>query len=202
MSLYERTFVAVLHFHFMTAYYDCIPQPSGISRRFLPFPNNHRHQSKVLCFSIFTTQPSISSLSQCPTDHESRRFRRQCRVNIYYSYEKLLKRVYIFVCTKINVYKIFLFILIYFCLYLYFSLAILFYTLLFIFVYTKKSLYKKKLLCLPPVTGRITCICSSGYNLSSYAATNSDGNVHYLLVQIKVTKQQTESTKIRANPRI
>ena len=98
--------------------------------------------------------------------------------------------------------KFFLCILIYFCLYLYFSLAILFYTLLFIFVYTKKSLYKKKLLCLPPVTGRITCICSSEYNLSSYAATNSDGNVHYLLVQIKVTKQQTESTKIRANPRI
>ena len=107
LSLYERTFVAVLHFHSMTAYYDCIPQPAGKSRRFLPFPNNHRRQSKVLCFSIFTTQPSISSHSQCPTDHVSRRFRCQCRVNIYYSSEKLLKRGYIFVCTKINVYKIF-----------------------------------------------------------------------------------------------
>ena len=107
LSLYERTFVAVPHFHFMTAYYDCIPQPPGRSRRFLPFPNNHRRRSKVLCFSIFTTQPSISSLSQCPTGHESRRFRCQCRVNIYYSSEKLLKRGYIFVCTKIDVYKSF-----------------------------------------------------------------------------------------------
>ena len=26
LSLYERTFVAVLHFHFMTTCYDCIPQ--------------------------------------------------------------------------------------------------------------------------------------------------------------------------------
>ena len=26
LSLYERTFVAVIHFHFMTACYDCIPQ--------------------------------------------------------------------------------------------------------------------------------------------------------------------------------
>ena len=25
-DVYERTFVAVLHFHFMTACYDCIPQ--------------------------------------------------------------------------------------------------------------------------------------------------------------------------------
>ena len=50
LSLYERTFVAVLHFHFMTACYDCIPQTPGKSKRFLTFPNNHRRQSKVLFF--------------------------------------------------------------------------------------------------------------------------------------------------------
>ena len=48
LSLYERTFVAILHFHLMMACYDCIPQTPGKSRRFLPFPNNHRCQSKVL----------------------------------------------------------------------------------------------------------------------------------------------------------
>ena len=54
--------VAVLHFHFMTACYYCIPQTPGKSRRFLIFPHSHRRQRKVLSFSIFTTGPSISSL--------------------------------------------------------------------------------------------------------------------------------------------
>ena len=49
LSLYERTFAAVLHFHFMTAFHR---RPKR--RRFFPFPNNHRHPSKVF-FSIFTT---------------------------------------------------------------------------------------------------------------------------------------------------
>ena len=76
LSLYERTSVAVLHFHFMMAFYNCIPQTPGKSRRFLIFPNNHRRQGKVLFFlfllhglvfphffSTFTTRPSISSIS-------------------------------------------------------------------------------------------------------------------------------------------
>ena len=89
----EGTCVAVLHFHFMTACYYCIPQTLGRSRRFLIFPNNHRRQSKVLFFlfllhslafphffSTFTTPPSISSLSQRLTGYESCRFSCQCRV--------------------------------------------------------------------------------------------------------------------------
>ena len=99
----------------------------------------------------------------------------------------------------------FLSILIYICLYSYFSLSILFYFIRYSCLYfsiLKKVCIKKKKLCLPPVTGRITYICLSGYNLSSYDATNSDGNIHYLLVQIKVTKQQTKSIRIWINPRI
>ena len=46
----EGTVIAVLHFHFMTVCYDCIPQTPGKIRRFLPFPNNHRRQSKVFFF--------------------------------------------------------------------------------------------------------------------------------------------------------
>ena len=88
LLLYERTCVLVHHFHFMTACYDCIPQTPGKSRQFLTFPNNHRRQSKVLYFSIFTTQPSISSLSQCPTGHESRRFPYQGRVKYIYWTQK------------------------------------------------------------------------------------------------------------------
>ena len=42
LSPYERTFVAVLHFHFMTAFHR---RPKR--RRFFPFPNNHRRPSKV-----------------------------------------------------------------------------------------------------------------------------------------------------------
>ena len=42
LSLYERTFFAVLHFHFMTAF-----QRRPKRRRVSPFPNNHRRPSKV-----------------------------------------------------------------------------------------------------------------------------------------------------------
>ena len=42
LSVYERTFVAVRHFHFMTAFHR---RPKR--RRFFPFPNNHRRLSKV-----------------------------------------------------------------------------------------------------------------------------------------------------------
>ena len=80
LSLYERASVAVLHFHFLTASYYCISQTPGKIRRFLIFPNNHRRQSKV--FFIFTIRPSISSLSQRPTGHESPPFACQCRVKI------------------------------------------------------------------------------------------------------------------------
>ena len=38
------------------------------------------HAKVRFFFTIFTTQPSISSLSQCPTGHGSRRFPCQCRV--------------------------------------------------------------------------------------------------------------------------
>ena len=43
LSLYERTFFCVLHFHFMTAF-----QTRPKRRRVFPFPNNHRRPSKVL----------------------------------------------------------------------------------------------------------------------------------------------------------
>ena len=87
LSLYERTFVAVLHFRFMTAFHR---RPKR--RRFFPFPNNHRRPSKVF-FSIFTTlfltffstfsiRPSIPSLFHCPTGHESRRCQCQSRIKI------------------------------------------------------------------------------------------------------------------------
>ena len=107
LSLYERTFFAVLHFHFMTAF-QRRPKRRGV---FL-FPNNHRRPSKVffflflqrfsslffllsvydlafffilttpflIFFSTFSIRPSIASLFHCPTDHECRRFRCQNRM--------------------------------------------------------------------------------------------------------------------------
>ena len=60
LSLYERTFFAVLHFHFMTAF-----QRRPKRRRVFPFPNNRRRPSKVLTtlfltfFSTFSIRPSI-----------------------------------------------------------------------------------------------------------------------------------------------
>ena len=52
LSLYERTFVAVLHFHFMTAFYR---RPKR--RRLFPFPNNYRRPSKV--FSVSSQRFSL-----------------------------------------------------------------------------------------------------------------------------------------------
>ena len=100
LSLHERTFVAVLHFHFMTAFHR---RPKR--RRFFPFPNNPRRPSKVF-FSIFTTlfltffstftiRPSISSLFHCPTGHESRRFECQSRIKIY-----ILKMLYTYIPNR------------------------------------------------------------------------------------------------------
>ena len=60
LSLYERTFFSVLHFHFMTTF-----QTRRKRRRVFPFPNNHRRPSKVLTtliltfFSTFSIRPSI-----------------------------------------------------------------------------------------------------------------------------------------------
>ena len=60
LSLYEGTFFAVLHFHFMTAF-----QRRPKRRRVFPFPNNHRRPSKVLTtllltfFSTFSIRPSV-----------------------------------------------------------------------------------------------------------------------------------------------
>ena len=42
LSLYELTFFAVLHFHFMTAF-----QRRPKRRRVFPFPNNHRRPGRV-----------------------------------------------------------------------------------------------------------------------------------------------------------
>ena len=87
LSLYERPFVAVLHFHFKTAFHR---RPKR--RRFFPFPNIHRRPSKVfflflqrfssLFFSAFSIRPSIPSLFHCPTGHESRRFQCQSRIKM------------------------------------------------------------------------------------------------------------------------
>ena len=104
LSLYERTFFSVLHFHFMSAF-----QTRPKRRRGFPFPNNHRRPSKVLTtllltlftivsirpsiffsysynafphfFSTFTIWPCIPSLLHCPTGHECRRFPCQNRIN-------------------------------------------------------------------------------------------------------------------------
>ena len=87
----ERTFIGVLHFHFMTlfvtAFYDCIPQTPGKSTRFITFLKNHRLESKVLLLllSYYYTVCCISSFSQCPTGHESCRFWWQCRVKLFIS---------------------------------------------------------------------------------------------------------------------
>ena len=52
----ERTFIAVLHFHFMTAFYDCIPQTPGKSTRFLTFSKNHRRESKIVLLLLLLLQ--------------------------------------------------------------------------------------------------------------------------------------------------
>ena len=85
LSLYERTFFSVLHFHFMTAF-----QTRPKRRRVFPFLNNHRRLSKVLTtpfltfFSTFTIRPCIPSLLHCPTGHECRRFPCQNRIIVHY----------------------------------------------------------------------------------------------------------------------
>ena len=88
----EGTVVAVIHFHFMTACYYCMPQHpvkvdgslfhqtiKGAKVRFF-FSIFTTRPSVSLFFYAFTTRPSISSLSQRPTGYESRRFSCQCRV--------------------------------------------------------------------------------------------------------------------------
>ena len=87
LSPYERTFVAVLHFHFMTAF-----QRRSKRRRVFPFPYKHRRPSKVFLFfysynafphffSTFSIRLSIPSLFHCLTGHESHRFQCQSRIN-------------------------------------------------------------------------------------------------------------------------
>ena len=83
-------FLSVLHFHFMTAFYGRRKR-----RRFFPFPNNHRRPSKALFFyfynafphfiSTFTIRPSILSLFQRLTGHESRHFQCQSRIIVHYA---------------------------------------------------------------------------------------------------------------------
>ena len=90
LSLYERTFVAVLHFHFMTACYDCIPQMTEKETVFFRFQTIIGAQVTFFFFyfynafphffSTFTIPPSIPSLFHCPRGHESRRFQCQSRI--------------------------------------------------------------------------------------------------------------------------
>ena len=93
LSRYERTFVAVLHFHFMTAFHR---RPKR--RRFFPFPNNHRRPNKVFflflqrffsLFSTFSIRPSIPLLFYCPTGHESRRCQCQSRIKYLFTTMKI-----------------------------------------------------------------------------------------------------------------
>ena len=60
------------------------------------------------------------------------RLRTRSDINIYYSSEKLLKRAYIFVCTKIDVYKIFF---VYTCLFLSIFIFFSFYFILYSIVH-------------------------------------------------------------------
>ena len=84
-------FISILWRLVMTAFHR---RPKR--RRFFPFPNNHRRPSSFFFyfyntfyhfFSTFTTRPSISSLLQRPTGHESRRFSCRCRIKkLFYFY--------------------------------------------------------------------------------------------------------------------
>ena len=84
----EGTIVVVLYFHFMTLHsIDAkvnFPGESTFSQGFLTFSTNQRRESKFTQgFFYFHYYYSISSLSQCPTGHESRHFRCQCRVKFF-----------------------------------------------------------------------------------------------------------------------
>ena len=81
-STEERAYLCrCTSFPFYDAFCDCIPLTLAKSIRFLTLSRNHRRESKVLFFSYYYyTACCISSFSQCPTGHESRRFRCQCRV--------------------------------------------------------------------------------------------------------------------------
>ena len=107
---YLRTFFAVPHFHFMTAF----PTQSKKETGFFPFPNKHRRPSRILTtrlfrvftfFSTFSIRPSkiflflqrlsslffptltiwpcIPSFPYCPTGHKSRHFSCQNRIKIF-----------------------------------------------------------------------------------------------------------------------
>ena len=81
----ERTFIAVLHFHFMTlfvtAFYDCIAQTPGKRTWFLT--SSKITGSKVRFFYscyYYYTVCFISSFSQCPT---------MGKINLYFQISKI-----------------------------------------------------------------------------------------------------------------
>ena len=78
LSLYKRTFVVVLHFHFMHSKDDRkgdgffrFQTITGAQLRFFFFYSYNAFPHFVSTFSI---RPSSPSLFHCPTGHESRRF--------------------------------------------------------------------------------------------------------------------------------
>ena len=80
----ERTFVAVLHFHFMTLHStDAQVNLPGKSTRFRTFLNITKVRLFYFRYYYFTVC-CISAFSSCPTCRESRYFRCQCRVQCNY----------------------------------------------------------------------------------------------------------------------